>query len=972
MRQVRIFVSSPGDVDHERRRVDRVIERINGEFAGVAQFASIRWETRFYQAHETFQAQIPAAAECDIVVAIFRARLGTELPPDFLRMPDGSPYPSGAAYEVLTAIAARREGNFPDVYVFRDPEPPMVRLDDLGAARVQQQWERLKAFFDNWFAAPEGPFNAAFHTFASADDFEGQLDRLLHQWLEDKVLHGRAALWPVETKGSPFRGLAAFGAKHASVFFGRSRDIARGVDQWKTAAQRGTPFLLVVGASGAGKSSLVRAGLVPRLTVPGVVPAVDVWRVAVMRPGETPGSPITSLANRLLDTEKHIPEEEVGRPPALPEIADHEHPSPAELASLFAHADATAVGPVRRALERVGEAEKARQGYSRPLRVDLVLVIDQLDELFGNDVAATERAQFARLLALFVETGRVWVVATLRADLYERFLTEPVLLTLKTGGAAYDLTSPGPAELAEIVQKPAEAAELVFETDPVTGERLDERLLHEADRADMLPLLQLALERLFADRVVVNGEDRLTNTAYMALDGLAGIIDREAERAVANLGEVELSGLPRLLRHLVGLSRLDSVQGAAPLAIRPAPHATAAPDEPSQRLVHALVEARILLSSGEGLETVIRLVHQRVLADWVRAREMIAASMDFYRIRDGVEEQRRRWQAAGRRGDLLIPRGLPLAEAECIAARFGDELLDEAGEYIIASGRRARVGQRLTAAAAVLFALLATGATGAGIIAWRERQQAVAEEQRAEAEKTRAEAEKIRAEAEKNRAESEKTRAESNLDAAKQAVDSLVFSIAQSLRDEGVRTQTMRKVLDRVKGPVERLSQNAPDDSQLLNSRAAMLDEFVDTYLAAGDLESARKSAEEALEVRRGLVKREAENEHWQHNLPISLDKIGDIRAQMNDAPGALAAYEEGLVIRRRLAEKDPGNEQWRRDVSASLDRIGDVKLRLGDADAAVAAYEEGLGIRRQLAQAVPGNLLRRRDLSVSLERIPM
>ena len=69
-------------------------------------------------------------------------------------------------------------------------------------------------------------------------------------------------------------------------------------------------------------------------------------------------------------------------------------------------------------------------------------------------------------------------------------------------------------------------------------------------------------------------------------------------------------------------------------------------------------------SSGEGDQTTIRLVHQRVLVDWGRARELIAASTDFYRIRDEAEERRRRWQAAGRRSNLLIPRGLSLAEAE--------------------------------------------------------------------------------------------------------------------------------------------------------------------------------------------------------------------------------------------------------------------------------------------------------------------
>ena len=83
IRRVRVFVSSPGDTIHERGRVDRVVERLNGEFAGTARLETIRWETEFYRADTGFQPQIPEAAECDIVIAVFRHRIGTELPSTF-------------------------------------------------------------------------------------------------------------------------------------------------------------------------------------------------------------------------------------------------------------------------------------------------------------------------------------------------------------------------------------------------------------------------------------------------------------------------------------------------------------------------------------------------------------------------------------------------------------------------------------------------------------------------------------------------------------------------------------------------------------------------------------------------------------------------------------------------------------------------------------------------------------------------
>jgi eukaryotic-like serine/threonine-protein kinase len=110
----------------------------------------------------------------------------------------------------------------------------------------------------------------------------------MRKWVADKVAGRRVVRWPIAVKGSPFCGLAAFGTKHAPVFFGRGHDTARAIDLWREAGNRASPYLLVLGSSGAGKSSLARAGLLPRLTTPGVISEVDVWRTAAMRPGDQP------------------------------------------------------------------------------------------------------------------------------------------------------------------------------------------------------------------------------------------------------------------------------------------------------------------------------------------------------------------------------------------------------------------------------------------------------------------------------------------------------------------------------------------------------------------------------------------------------------------------------------------------------------------------------------------------------------
>ena len=708
-REVRVFVSSPGDARFERMRLERVTERLNGEFQGIVHIVPIRWETEFYKAHQTFQAQIPEAAQCDIVIAIFRSRLGSVLPADFHRMTNGEPYPSGTAYEVLTAIDSSKARGVPDVYVFRFPQPPSVQLDDPKRNEIETQWQHLKSFFDAWFKTPAGEFKAAFQSFASTDDFEAQAEVLLRKWLEEKVLHGRALTWPAEIKGSPFRGLAAFGTKHAPVFFGRSRDITKAVDRLKDAAEKGCPFLLVDGASGAGKSSLVRAGLVPRLTAAGVVPSVDLWRVAVMRPAEIVGDPFAALARALLVAEADLPEAEQGRPPALPELSASDFPRADDLAALLAHADASALKPILSTFSGIEQTAREKQGYNRAVKVALLLVVDQLDELFGADIGNDVRARFAQLLGLLARSGRVWVVATLRADLFEHFLLQKDLKQLKDDGSSYDLAPPDAAALAEIVRAPAAAAGLVYETDTKTGEQLDERLLADAERADLLPLIQFTLNQLFEARERRDHGGQLTFAAYRALGGLEGAVEKEAEAAFARLGETEKARLPRLLRELVAPAGDRTMAAArASFDIRPVPLADAAYDEASTRLVQALIDARILLSAGEGGQATVRLAHARVLDSWQRASKIVADNAAFYRIRAEVEEQRRHWETTGRRREPADQAGTTALRGGKHCPRFFRRAaVGDARVRAALRSSAARLWQTGTTAAALIFLVVA-------------------------------------------------------------------------------------------------------------------------------------------------------------------------------------------------------------------------------------------------------------------------
>jgi len=416
------------------------------------------------------------------------------------------------------------------------------------------------------------------------------------------------------------------------------------------------------------------------------------------------------------------------------------------------------------------------------VRCDLVLLIDQFEELFAASVSEAERTEFIELVAALVGTGRIWVVATLRAEFYARMLDQLALKELKELGATYDLASPGPVELAEIVRAPAEAAGLVFETDAASGESLDARLLHDADRPDMLPLVQLALSRLFEGRESVDGEIRLPLKVYESLGGLKGIINEAGETALVALGEAEKARLPRLLRQLAVPAHDQGGTGKGALTIRAAPLAEAAPDAATRKLLEALVTARLLTTSGIEADAQVRLAHQRVLEDWSRARAIVAESADFYRIRADLEESRRKWEAGRRRTELLLARGLPLAEAQSIVGKYGDELAPEVRVYVRASRTRANRSQIVAWGAAVAFALVAVGAGIAAKVALDQQTRAdnaakVALDQRAAAEAAR-------------------TRTEQALAAATEIANTLVFDIGQDPRIGTLPRDLLSRIFD--------------------------------------------------------------------------------------------------------------------------------------------------------------------------------
>ena len=727
-RRLRVFISSPSDVADERLRADLVIDKIAQDYGRFFAIGAYRWEHEPMLASGHFQDAIEPPSAFDIVILILWSRLGSPLPERTrereYRGIDGRIPVTGTEWEYEEALKVAREKGAPDLLAFRNVSPARI---DPHTPDVSQL-NALNAFWRRHFE-DRGVFLAAYDEYRTIEEFGRRLEESLRKLIERraKALVGAdidSPIWLSE----PFRGLESYEFEHARIFFGRDAQVTKSIEQLATNARAGRAFLLISGASGSGKSSLVKAGVVPRLTKPQRISGSAFLRRCIFRPSSGGSDVFLGLAKALTtSTAADVGLAELisaGQDPV--QLARHLRGAASEPGYIFGNA-----------LGRLTESARASKQILEFEEAKLILVVDQLEELFTlPGVDLRDRHLFIQLLAGLARSGVVWVVVTVRADFWHRVAEIPELIALSESRGRLDLPAASPAELSEVIRKPAQAAGLSFETHPATGIDLDAVLAeHAAAAPGALPLLSFTLDELYKE-AKKSGTALLTHENYERLGGLEGAIAKRADEIVDGLPASAQATLPRVLR---ALTTVSGIGDQAPVA-RSISLSTFSEGSPARMLVEAFIDARLLVAASDGGTTAtVRLAHEALISRWKRARDQLAIDRRDLETRTLVERQLERWnQTKGSARRLLLLRNPDLANAADLARRWGDELDLQTRDFIRRSGRRARVAQTLTAAAALIFGVIAVAAVYAELQASRERETAVSNAAEARAEKLRA------------------------------------------------------------------------------------------------------------------------------------------------------------------------------------------------------------------------------------------
>lgn len=435
-------------------------------------------------------------------------------------------------------------------------------------------------------------------------------------------------VWPPpdDPDRAPYRGWEPLEAADAAVFFGRDAQIIRALDQIRGLRLSGVSALFVIlGPSGTGKSSFLRAGLLPRLRREDRRFAV----LPIVRPERNAVTGVSGLASAIAEARQQF---------------GLTRPSLGDIKDACAREDVAAVvgwlAEIRQvAAERLLDRGGSQEAATAPT---LVLPLDQAEELFSAD-AGVQADSFLRLIAGLTEqlnateTGLV-VAATIRTDRYEVMQTHPELAGV--GTVLFDELKPMPAtQFKEVIVGPAHRATEAGQPLRVAPDLVDRLLTDSSEGADTLPILALTLSRLYTD---YGSTGELTLAHYEALGGMRRVVQTEIDE-VLSTDPVQRAAQLKALRGAF-IPWLATINPDSDQPMRRVAKFGDLP-EASRPLIDALVAKRLMVKDVRDGQTVAEVALESLLRQWDELAGWLREERKDLKDADDLERAAAAWAA---------------------------------------------------------------------------------------------------------------------------------------------------------------------------------------------------------------------------------------------------------------------------------------------------------------------------------------
>lgn len=646
MKKIRIFISSPGDVQQERNIARKVICELNSIYSKYAEIEVLMWEDFPLTTESTFQEGIDffiKNEQIDFAVFILWSRLGTPLCKKFTK-PDGSPYHSGTEYEYDLMRDLQRQKGAPRILTYvktKDIVPTVKTKDELF--EFFQQKESVKTFLSEHFYDESTNSNYAYLQFDEQTTFEQNLKNHLKELIRQSIGDVNEIR---EWDGNPYVGLKSFEYEQSSIFYGR-RHLVYDVTSQLLENENVKRSLIVIGESGSGKSSFVKAGLLPFLC------RDNKTGYLIITPSMFGAKLYQGIIDLLVDNYAFLD--------GNPFIED-----------------------LRTDISENTNFKHLQYALNNTPHQDVILYLDQFEELFNdNQISEEERKKVILLLKGIASTQSISIFFSLRSDFYNRFSIYGSLAQLKEMSIVVDIPMIGLTDIAEIVDEPAKKACLKWEIDQ-KGSSLNDTIIKDASIIKDLPLIEFALSELYNLR---NENNCLTFSAYKQIGRLKGAIVAYANNFYNNLNDEERSTLNEVLGYVISVSTTQQSTYVRKTSLLN----ELQKDKRHSELTQKLIDAHIFVTgkSHDGQATV-SIVHETLIDNWDVIKKWIDTQQDFLKSNSYYEQRAQHWIEAHKSTKELIQERTALLEVEYFLFKYSKQTTELARDFLLNSIRKDR------------------------------------------------------------------------------------------------------------------------------------------------------------------------------------------------------------------------------------------------------------------------------------------
>lgn len=731
---------------------------------------------------------------------------------------------------------------------------------------------------------------------------------------------------------SPYKGLAYFREEDAPIFFGRQQAITTLVD-----AVNKRNFVAMVGSSGSGKSSVVRAGLIPQLYKEKERP----WEIITIVPNDRPLYNLAAALVPLLDPK-------LGETDRLVQI------------SKLAGALTSGTLKLRDVIQRVLEKQ--------PGTTRIMLIVDQWEELYTLTRNNDERRRFIDELLAATAGPPLSVVLTLRGDYVDDALAYRPLSD-RLQGAQVNLGPMDRVELHEAIEQPAHAVDADFEPNLV------EVILDDVgDEPGNLPLLSLVLQKLWED-ARLHGS-RLRHYAYKEMGRLQGALVNSAEATYLHLSEPEQQTARRVFLQLVQPSQKgEETRRRATLDEL---------DDWTRTVVTRLTKERLIVMDHDRSEITdtVELAHEALIRHWPRLKDWLDQDRTFLQWRERMRASQNDWLRTNHDKEALL-HGPLLSDGEhWLAQGKGSELADDERNYVTQSvtarDRRERkqfrklVGTVIGSVLVVIFV--------STLASFWKKEKERADQRLKEAREVAGQVVFTLEHDLQPIAGADKVR-QRLLDITNDMMTRLREGGAEdpdSLYTQGAalvqrgnlamshdNLSLAREFYNQAHMIIERLTQTNPGNKFWQGDLAVSYAKLGEVEATGGDLETALIDYQKSLKIREELSKADPSNRERQRDLAISYAQLGDMEWKAGKLDAARSAYSTSVRNFEHLTQVEPGNNQWQAGLGISYIKQADVEHAAGQLETARMLYRESLTTFERLVRDNPVNSEWQRDLAV-------